>query len=166
MKEVTENSAATSATLRLPTSLRWPRPKALTSSTLNHTTNHDTEKNLHAFASFCSALFHRRDGRRLVALFDGTSLDGWRAAENPKAFTVKDETLVVNGERGHFLVWQRRTRSKWDDLNLAMVRTQPVQTVVSSSTPNSRTGWPDVGYECQVNATHGDSIKLVRSMAS
>ena len=31
-----------------------------------------------------------------VTLFDGTSLDGWRAAENPKAFTVKDETLPAD----------------------------------------------------------------------
>ena len=63
-----------------------------------------------------------------VTLFDGTSLDGWRvAAENPKAFTVKDETLVVNGERGH-LFWSGKDGQdrKWDDFEFeAMVRTQP-----------------------------------------
>ena len=62
-----------------------------------------------------------------VTLFDGTSLDGWRAAENPKAFTVEDETLRVNGERGH-LLWSGKdgVGRKWDDFEFeAMVRTQP-----------------------------------------
>ena len=50
-----------------------------------------------------------------VTLFDGTSLDGWRAAENPKAFSVKDEALVVNGERGH-LFWSGKGKidKKWE----------------------------------------------------
>ena len=68
MKEVTRKvPAATSATWRLPTSLRWPGPKALTClPTLNHTTNHDTEKILHALRLLSVLLlFNRRDGRRL-----------------------------------------------------------------------------------------------------
>lgn len=97
-----------------------------------------------------------------LTLFDGTSLDGWRAAENPKAFTVKDETLVVNGERGH-LFWSGKDGQdrKWDDFEFeAMVRTQPgANSGVFFHTKFQKSGWPDVGYECQVNATHGDSIK-------
>ena len=89
-------------------------------------------------------------------------LNGWRAAENPKAFTVKDETLVVNGERGH-LFWSGKDGKdrKWDDFEFeAMVRTQPgANSGVFFHTKFQKSGWPDVGYECQVNATHGDSIK-------
>ena len=61
-----------------------------------------------------------------VTLFDGTSLDGWRAAENPKAFTVKDDTLVVNGERGH-LFWSGKDERDQNGttLNLKPWCTQP-----------------------------------------
>ena len=35
------------------------------------------------------------------ALFDGATLTGWKAAEHPDAWTVKDGTLACNGERSH-----------------------------------------------------------------
>ena len=75
-----------------------------------------------------------------VTLFDGTSLDGWRAAENPKAFTVKDETLVVNGERGH-LFWSGKTVKIENGtiLNLRPWCEPSPRTVVSSSIPFQNT---------------------------
>jgi len=36
-----------------------------------------------------------------IALFDGRSLDGWRAAENPDAWSVRDGCLVARGKRSH-----------------------------------------------------------------
>src|SRR4029453_3732173 len=32
-------------------------------------------------------------------LFDGATLNGWKAAEHPDAWTVKDGTLACNGDR-------------------------------------------------------------------
>jgi len=34
-------------------------------------------------------------------LFDGATLNGWKAAEHPDSWTVKDGTLSCNGERAH-----------------------------------------------------------------
>ena len=41
------------------------------------------------------------DEKGWISLFDGKTLDGWKIAENPKAFSVKDGVIVVNGTRGH-----------------------------------------------------------------
>ena len=36
-----------------------------------------------------------------ITLFDGSSLDGWKASENKDAWTLKDGILTCNGERSH-----------------------------------------------------------------
>ena len=36
-----------------------------------------------------------------VPLFDGQSLAGWKASENPASFTAADGTIVANGPRAH-----------------------------------------------------------------
>ena len=35
------------------------------------------------------------------ALFDGKTLDGWRASEAPGSFSVRDGEIVVRGPRSH-----------------------------------------------------------------
>ncbi len=35
-----------------------------------------------------------------IPLFDGTTLNGWKASENPSTFSVKDALIVVHGPRG------------------------------------------------------------------
>src|SRR5688572_3962731 len=35
------------------------------------------------------------------ALFDGATLNGWKASEHPESWSVKDGTLSCNGERSH-----------------------------------------------------------------
>ena len=32
-----------------------------------------------------------------ISLFDGKTLDGWKASENPSTFSVADGAIVVNG---------------------------------------------------------------------
>ena len=36
-----------------------------------------------------------------VSLFDGKTLNGWKAAEHPATFTVADGAIVVYGDRAH-----------------------------------------------------------------
>jgi hypothetical protein len=36
-----------------------------------------------------------------VSLFDGKTLTGWKASENPGTFKVEDGSIVVNGPRAH-----------------------------------------------------------------
>ena len=38
-----------------------------------------------------------------ITLFDGSSLDGWRASETKDTFQLRDGMLIANGERSHLL---------------------------------------------------------------
>src|SRR5690606_11149843 len=40
-------------------------------------------------------------GAEWVALFDGESLDGWRASELPGTFRVEGGNIIVHGARSH-----------------------------------------------------------------
>ena len=96
-----------------------------------------------------------------VTLFDGKSLDGWKAAENPAAFTVADGILRVNGNRGHLFYTGKDGNASWKDFELQLeVKTSPsANSGVFIHTGWQESGWPSKGYECQVNSTHGDTIK-------
>ncbi len=36
-----------------------------------------------------------------INLFDGKTLNGWKASENKGTFTVRDGMIVVHGDRSH-----------------------------------------------------------------
>ncbi|HON00730.1 MAG TPA: DUF1080 domain-containing protein, partial [Acidobacteriota bacterium] len=36
-----------------------------------------------------------------IPLFDGKSLEGWKASEHPDTFSVQEGVIVVNGPRSH-----------------------------------------------------------------
>src|SRR5437868_6323283 len=40
-------------------------------------------------------------GGEWISLFDGKTLDGWKANERPDQWKVVDGAIVVNGERSH-----------------------------------------------------------------
>ena len=97
-----------------------------------------------------------------TTLFDGKSLAGWQATEHPEAFKVEDGQLVVNGERGHlFYVGDGAALEPFVNFELrAEVMTGPSSNSgIYIHTQPQQDGWPRVGYECQVNNTHGDPIK-------
>jgi hypothetical protein len=103
-----------------------------------------------------TALSAQSDG--WVSIFDGKSLDGWKASENPATFSVKDGMLVVDGPRAHlFYVGpvgdHRFTNFEWK----ADVMTTPgSNSGMYFHTEFQETGWPAKGYEVQVNNSHTD----------
>lgn len=96
-----------------------------------------------------------------VSLFDGKTLDGWKASENPGTFRVEDGTIVVDGPRAHLFyvgpVQQHRfTNFEWK----ADVMTTPgSNSGMYFHTEYQESGWPAKGYEVQVNNTHSDRRK-------
>jgi hypothetical protein len=111
-------------------------------------------------ASLLSPLLARAAGE-WVTLFNGTSLEGWKAAETPDAFSVVDGTLKVLGKRGHLFYLGQDGKAAWTDFELEMeVKTSPgANSGVFIHTGWQESGWPAKGYECQVNCSQGDSIK-------
>ena len=93
-----------------------------------------------------------------ISLFDGKSLDGWTASENKDCFTVRDGMIVVNGNRSHLFYTglvndATFTNFEWK----ADVMTLPnSNSGMYFHTHYQDNGWPNDGYEVQVNNSHSD----------
>lgn len=94
-------------------------------------------------------------------LFDGKSLDGWKASENPGVFTVQDGHLVVFGKRSHLFYVGPVANHDFKNFELSVdIKTFPkANSGVYFHTQYQESGWPDKGYEVQVNNTHKDVKK-------
>jgi hypothetical protein len=96
-------------------------------------------------------------------LFDGRTLDGWKAAEHPESWTVKDGTLACHGERSHLFYVGPVQAAQFGDFEAEVeVLTQPgANSGVYFHTAWQDAGWPSAGFEMQVNNTQppfaGDS---------
>ena len=91
-------------------------------------------------------------------LFDGKTLDGWKASENKDTFTVQDGTIRVKGPRSHlFYVGPVHDHNFTNFHWKADVLTKPkANSGMYFHTEYQETGWPNKGYEVQVNNTHKD----------
>ena len=93
-----------------------------------------------------------------IPLFDGQSLNGWRASENPATFRVENGVIVVHGPRAHLYydgpVGNHDFRNfEWK----AEILTFPqANSGMYFHTEFQETGWPAKGYEVQVNNSHSD----------
>jgi hypothetical protein len=96
-------------------------------------------------------------------LFDGKSLAGWQATENPASWQVADGALVCHGPRSHlfFVGADPANPPEFTDFHLkAEVMTRPgSNSGVFIHTRFQPEGWPVHGYEVQVNTTHRDPVK-------
>lgn len=94
-------------------------------------------------------------------LFDGKSLEGWKAGENKDTFTVKDGTIVAHGPRSHLFYVGPINNANWKNFELKA----DVKTEIGSNsgiyfhTEYQDTDWPAKGFEVQVNNTHTDPKK-------
>ena len=93
-----------------------------------------------------------------ISLFDGRSLEGWRASEDPNTFSVEGGVLIVHGKRSH-LYYEGPVRGHaFTDFEFrAEVMTKPgANSGIYFHTAYERSGWPRQGYEIQINNTHSD----------
>ncbi|HMO85041.1 MAG TPA: DUF1080 domain-containing protein, partial [Lacipirellulaceae bacterium] len=81
-------------------------------------------------------------------LFDGKSLDGWRAAENPESFRVEDGVIVVAGPRAHLFYSGPVEDHDFTNFELKLeANTEPgANSGVYIHTKYQDAGWPDHGY--------------------
>ena len=96
-----------------------------------------------------------------LALFDGKTLDGWRASENQGTFTVANGELIAFGKRSHLFYEGPVANHHFTNFEFkAEVMTKPgANSGVYFHTEYQETGWPAKGYEVQVNNTHSDRKK-------
>ena len=95
------------------------------------------------------------------SLFDGKTLNGWKASENKDTFSVKDGMIVVDGPRSHLFYVGPYNGANFKDFEFkADVMTKPgSNSGIYFHTKYQDTGWPAQGFECQVNSTHRDRKK-------
>jgi hypothetical protein len=98
-----------------------------------------------------------------TSLFDGTSLAGWQANENPGSWSVKDGAIVCSGPRSHlfYVGADPAAPARFRNFHLkAEVLTRPVaNSGIFIHTAFQPDGWPAQGYEVQVNNTQGDPVR-------
>jgi hypothetical protein len=93
-----------------------------------------------------------------ISLFDGKTLDGWKASDAPGTFTVENGAIVVHGPRSHlYYVGPVENHSFTNFEWKADVMTTPgSNSGMYFHTEWQETGWPSKGYEVQVNNSHTD----------
>lgn len=110
------------------------------------------------FITFCSFLTVQAQQSEWVSLFDGESLKGWKASENPETFSVEDGKIKVAGPRAHLFYVGPVENHNFDDFEFkAQVMTKPkANSGMYIHTEYQEEGWPSKGYEIQVNNSHTD----------
>jgi hypothetical protein len=93
-----------------------------------------------------------------ISLFDGKSLNGWKASENKDTFAVKDGMIVAHGSRSHLFYVGPVKDANFTNFELkAEIMTRPgSNSGIYFHTAYQETGWPDKGFEVQINNTHSD----------
>ena len=108
-----------------------------------------------AFAMLASAADTADKGGKWVKMFDGKTLDGWKATERPEQWEVKDGAITSKGERSH-LLWMKEVCENCEFKATVKINKGGNSGMFFRS--EFMTGWPK-GYEAQVNTSHKDPVK-------
>jgi len=93
-----------------------------------------------------------------VSLFNGKDFDSWQVGENASSFTIADSVIRVAGDVAHlFYVGDVADHNFTDFEFKATVMTKPgANSGIYFHTKFQEGGWPNQGYEVQVNNSQED----------
>ena len=94
-----------------------------------------------------------------ISLFDGKTMQGWKAVENADSWKVVDGALVCHGPRSHLFYVGPEAPFKDFDFKAQVMTTPGSNSGIYIHTKFQEKDWPKVGYEVQVNNTHKDPKK-------
>jgi hypothetical protein len=108
--------------------------------------------------TLCTFAQVKADKDGWIPLFDGKSLDDWKISENPSSFSVEDGVIKVHGDRAHAFYQGPVEDHDFEDFEFKadVKTTKGANSGIFIHTEYQEDGWPDKGYEVQVNQTHGD----------
>jgi hypothetical protein len=87
-----------------------------------------------------------------VELFDGKSLDGWKASEATDSFYIEDGCIVADGKPRSHLFYMADPKPFKNFELLAEVKTEPgANSGIYFHTQYQDRDWPNKGYEAQIN---------------
>ncbi len=90
-----------------------------------------------------------------INMFDGKTLNGWKANENAESWSAKDGTIVGNGERSH-LFWMHRECKNCEFKADVKISDGGNSGMLFRAAFGP--GFPK-GYEAQINSTHKDPVR-------
>jgi hypothetical protein len=90
-----------------------------------------------------------------IKMFDGKTLNGWKASERPENWTVEDGAIVGRGDRSHLFYMAEQCE---DCEFKAEVKINKGGNSGMYFRAEFGSGWPK-GYEAQVNTSHKDPVK-------
>lgn len=110
------------------------------------------------FLTGCQSSTMNSQTSQWQSIFDGKTLNGWTANENVDTFSVKDGTIMVKGDRSHLFYTGPVMDADFTDFEWkADVMTMPnANSGMYFHTEYQDSGWPQKGYEVQVNNSHSD----------
>ena len=87
-----------------------------------------------------------------ISLFDGESLEGWKASENSASWKIEEGAIVTAGERSHLFYDGEVLDHSFKNFEFMVdVKTIPgSNSGIYIHTEFQEEGWPSKGYECQV----------------
>lgn len=93
-----------------------------------------------------------------VSLFNGKDLNGWKVGDNASTFSVENGTIKVTGPVAHLFYVGDVGNHDFENFEFkASVMTKPgANSGIYIHTRYQEDGWPDYGYEVQVNNSHTD----------
>ncbi len=96
--------------------------------------------------------------KRWISLFDGKSFNGWKTSENPETFSIEDGCIKVAGKRSHLYYDGPVLIHDFKNFEFkAQVMTKPgSNSGIYFHTIFQEKGFPDKGFEVQVNNSHTD----------
>jgi len=114
-----------------------------------------SEMTRRAFAGSLAAAGLRAAGGDWIDLFDGRSLQGWRASENQGSWKVADGALLADGPRSHlfFTGPARGVRFRNFELEVEAMARPACNSGVYFHTAYQAEGFPEKGFEVQINNT-------------
>jgi len=92
-----------------------------------------------------------------VSIFDGT-MNNWKVGKNATSFSIENGTIKVNGPVGHLYYDGPVQKHLFKNFEFkAQVMTKPgSNSGIYFHSSYQEGGWPDRGYEVQVNNSHTD----------
>ncbi|MBA4166233.1 MAG: DUF1080 domain-containing protein [Chitinophagaceae bacterium] len=102
--------------------------------------------------------FRKYSDKGWLSLFDGKTLTGWKVGDRPESFKVVDGAIVVNGSTAH-LFYDGDIKNhifKNFEFKARVMTTPGSNSGIYFHTTFQQSGWPDKGFEVQVNNSHSD----------
>lgn len=110
------------------------------------------------FVAYLSLSAFNCANKKWHSLFDGKTLSGWKVGANASSFKVENGAITVNGDVAHLYYDGPVMQHQFTDFEFSaeVMTTTGSNSGIYFHTQYQEGGWPQKGYEVQVNNSHTD----------